>query len=151
MNSLWSKYIVASINKHFDTNRQSIKLFIEGSHRDTRETDCFMELRVDGPSFEELSNSCWRISVTINVLVQSQVSSSNMYDIQTVVGIAQAAFTNALNIYKYGGTGVNYDGSSLLCMQLTGPIKTINFGKVDVEVEVMQSTVESTYVGQLIL
>jgi len=143
------RWILASVSKHFDARRESLDMFIEGQHRDTQDKKNFIELRVDGPYFTELSKGYWRIYSEINVLVQSAMDDQNFHTIWTNIGIVAAAFTS-IPVYKYGN-GPDDDGSLFGCMNLISEargkerIQVSYFGKIAPSAELQQATVEGHY------
>ena len=148
MNEHWPRWIFASISKHFDANRGSLKLHIEGQYRDTRSEQDFIELRLNGPEFTELSKNYWRIRVRVNVLVQSVKNETNFHRIHTNVGIVVKAF-DTINIKKYGD-GVDDDDSLLGCLKLVQepgdePVAVHHFGQVDPSTQLVQAAVEGLY------
>lgn len=145
----WPRWIFASISKHFDANKQTLYLFIEGMHRETRSRKDFIELRVDGPYLTEQSKGYWRNYIEINVLVQSAMDDSDFHRIYKDVGIVVNAFTD-IPVYKYGNQA--YDDDSLLgCLKLVADargkerIQVSHFGKIEPNVPLLQATVEGHY------
>lgn len=143
------RWIFASVSKHFDAHKQTLKLYIEGMHRGTRDDKDFIELRVDGPYFTELSKGYWRIYSEINVLVQSAMDDTDFHRIWKDIGIVSAAFINLI-VYKYGD-GPDDDDSQLGCMKLISSargkerLQVSYFGKIAPSVEIHQATVEGHY------
>ena len=149
-----TRWIIASVSQHFMDRRQGLTVFMEGQVRDTRTLKDFLELRVDGPSMTELSKGYWRVFIEINVLVQSAQDNADYHRIYESVGIAAAAFTGTLSIYKYGDKAGD-DDSLVGCMQLQGDrskterIQISHFGQVEPETGVFQSSVEGHYAVNL--
>jgi len=149
----WPRWILASIQKHFDDRRDGLKLFVEGTYRNTSEDANFIELRVDGPSLTEISKDWWKIYVEVNILVQATMSDTDFHKIYTDVGTVLAAFTN-IELFKYGTE--SYDnGSQFGCLRLLSdargkqPVRIYNFGQVETSIPLMQSTLEGHYVTNL--
>jgi len=154
LNQNLTRWIIASISKHFEDRKQSLTVFIEGQIRKTRELLDFLELRIDGPNQTELSKGFWQVYVEINVLVQSAQNAANYHRIYNSVGIAVAAFTQSISILKLG-TAVGDDGSLVGCLNLQGDkearerIQISHFGQVEPETGIFQSSVEGHYVATL--
>jgi len=148
-NKNWPRWIFASVSKHFDANKDTLPLFIEGQYRNTRSEKDFLELRVDGPYFTEFSKGYWRAFIEINVLVQSAMDDSNFHRIHEDVGIAAAAFST-IHVYKYGN-GVDDDGTLLGCLKLVADhrgkerIQINHFGQIGPSEGLMQACVEGHY------
>jgi hypothetical protein len=145
----WPRWITASINKHFDARKQSLPLFIEGKHRETRSEKDFLELRRDGPYLTELSKGLWRVYVEVNILIQSAMDDTNMYRIDKNVGITVVACTD-IPVYKYGDESYD-DGSLLGCLNVVADnrgkerIQVNHFGKINTSTPLIQATVEVHY------
>jgi len=141
--------VFASICKHFDGKRQGIPLYIEGQTRNTRNQEDFLELRVDGPQFTELSHNEWKIYIEVNILVQSVMDDKNYHRIHQNVGIVAAAFSD-IEVFKYGK--LPGDNQELwTCIQLVQnersrqQINIFHFGQVDKQTRLMQAAVEGHY------
>ena len=145
------RWLFASVSKHFDDNKQTLPLYIEGQKRFTRSEKDFLELRMDGPILSEESKDYWRVYIEINVLVQSAEDEEDYHRIHKDVGIAIAAFTKRISVFKYG-TGAGDDQSFVGClMRQDGRrgrerIQVNHFGRIDPKTPLFQSTVEAHYI-----
>jgi len=153
-NPNWPRWIFATVSRHFNDAAiaASIPLFIEGQHRDTLQFKDFFELRMDGPTLQEVSKGCWLLRIEINILVQSAMDDSNYHRIHQNVGILTAAFEKAISVYKLGKNDPDPDDQSFLgCLKLlqnreTRDFLEINhFGIIDVKTKLVQATVEGHY------
>jgi hypothetical protein len=149
INKNWARWIISSIQKYVNDNRQGISLFVEGTPRNTRTLKDFMELRIDGPSFTEISKNYWLAVLDINIFVQSTQDETNFHRIYTNIGTVSSILTDML-IYKYG-SGVDDDDSLLGCLQLVQdaqgrkPIQVAFLGKIKPEVPIVQAIVEGNF------
>jgi len=141
----WPRWIKASCAKHFDSLRQGVFLYIDGMDRDTAKIKDFAEFRMDGPRTEELSLNEYRLTVTINVLVQHTMNEADMYGFERTMGVFQAAFTPDISVYRYGD-----DQSFVGCLRRDNPIKYNNFGVTDAIVRVQQGTLEARYIMEVL-
>lgn len=154
MRKHWPRWAYASFSKHFADHftANNLHLFVEGDDRDTALREKFCEFRMDGPRIRPVGRRRWEIFVPVNILVQTSMNDTNVYQHQTNIGIAQSGFARTISIYKYGN-GVDDDQSLLVCLSLMGdknnPLKTNNFGQVDTTVRLQQATVEGHYLGHL--
>lgn len=150
VNQNWARWSFASVSKHFDDNRQGLKLFIEGSHRDTREEKDYLEFRMDGPTLREVSKGCWKLRIEINILVTAALDEEDFHRIHRNAGIAQAAFVLGIPVLRYG-SGPDDDDSFLGCYKLLQSSSTRDFvelnhfGQIAQDVPLMQATVEGHY------
>ena len=150
LNQNWPRWVFASVSKHFDDKRQGLPLHIEGQHRDTRSLKDFIELRMDGPHFTEVSQNYWRIYVEVNILIQSTMDESSYHRIHQNAGIVAAAFTG-IGLFKYGN-GIN-DNPAVQwgCLQLLQDtsrreeLVIRHCGQVEPATKLLQSTVEGHY------
>jgi len=149
INKNWPRWVFASISKHFDGKRQGLPLFIEGQHRDTRSLKDFIELRMDGPQFTEISRKYWRLYFEINILVQSTIDDNNYHRIHQNVGIVAAAFSDIV-LFKYGD-GPDDDQELWACAHLMQDTRKrqhldiFHFGQIDKQCKLLQATVEGHY------
>jgi len=150
MNQNWPRWVKASVSQHFDDRRQGLKMYIEGQPRDTRKDKDFIELRMDGPQFTEVSKDYWRIYGEVNILVTSVMDNEDYHRIDRNVGIVAAAFTT-IRLFKYGADNPPDDQTQWACWDLLQDsgkrqrIDIFHFGQVDVKDEVMQASVEGHY------
>lgn len=144
----WARWIKASCAKHFDAARQGVTLYIDGMDRDTRNLKNFAEFRLDGPRTEGESLNEYKLTVIINVLIQHTMNEADLYGFERRMGIFHAAFTDAIDVYRYGN-GVVDDQSYLGCLIRDNVIKFNNFGVTDATVRVQQGTLEARYVMEI--
>jgi len=142
------RWIFASVSKHFDTNvrvAKSLSMYIEGQHRETRNTEDFFELRLDGPVLTELSRNYWRIYFEVNVLIQAAMNESDFHKIHRYAGYVASAFT-MISVYKYGD-----DDSLFACIPLLQDdrdrqrIQIFHLGQINKDIKVQQAVVEGHY------
>jgi hypothetical protein len=151
MNQHWARWIFASVCKHFDAKRGTIPMFVEGQQRVTRSLQDFIELRLDGPDFNEASKDYWSAYVEINVMIQSSMVDTDFHRIHRTVGVVSAAFTSAIPIYKYGTAPLIDTGAQIGCLSLVDDkynkerIKVRHFGQVNPDTQLMQASVEGHY------
>jgi hypothetical protein len=149
MNTNWSRWIFASICKHFDAHKDSLTMFIEHQLRDTRLIKDFIELRMDGPRFLQASKDYWEITVEINVLIQSTLDDKDYHRIERSIGIVVNAFTNIYVLRL--GNGVSDDQSLLGCLKLIQNagkreyLQVYRLGQVDKTNKIVQAVVEGHY------
>lgn len=145
-NPNWSRWIAASINKHFNDvlSASNLPLYIEGTDR---RTDCiqdYAELRYTGPRFTELSRNYWQIDIDLDVLVVSKTNDANIYTPETEVGVVLAAFTEDIAVFTYGDDPNVQLGCFRLSPDNPGVIVN-NFGYPRDQVRLRQASVEATY------
>lgn len=158
INKNWPRWFFSSVSKHFYSRRNTIPMFIEGQYRQQDEETKLLELRMDGPYFTEISRGLFRCFVEINVLAQASQSDSDFHIIHDLVGIAAAAFTDGIQIFKYGPTSnPDNDGSLLVCLSRIDDargkerVQISHFGKIETQTPVIQATVEGHYEGFITL
>lgn len=148
MNNHWPRWIFASISKHFETSLSDQKMFIEGEIRDTWEKKDFIELRVDGPYFQQFTKDNWRAKVEINILLQI-VMTNDTHLIHRQTGLVGSVFT-LIPVYKYGN-GVDDDDSQIGCLTLIQNARSnellviSHFGKIKPELPLLQASVEGHF------
>ena len=149
MNINWSRWTFASICKHFNDHKQSLVMFIENQLRNTRTLKDFIELRIDGPRFVEMSKDYWEVFVEVNVLIQSTLDDKDYHRIERDIGIVVAAFTG---IYVYRlGDGPEDNQSLLGCLHLVQEksnreyLQVYRLGQIDKTNQIVQAVVEGHY------
>lgn len=149
INVNWARWIHASINKQFNDNCHStVKLYIEGTERNTRAIKNFLELRIDGPKIDEISRNYYRLYVEINILAQALLD-VDIYQLQRLVGLAQSLFVD-IPVYKYG-TGTEDTEALLGCLQRITSVRgsefidATNFGQIAPDNKINQATIETHY------
>lgn len=159
----WPRWSKASIAKHFDENRQGIKLFVEAEDRDIdedHEGDVF-ELRIDGPNIKRFGTTYeWFLDFEINLLVGSVMRENDSYHFDKLIGIASTIFVPCIPIYRYGNNkdvnDVLYDpvidtGSLLGDLRLQQSasgrdwLEIHPFGQIRTDVKLQQATVEGHF------
>lgn len=144
----WVRWIYASINKHFDDRKGKYELYIEGDERTQSDEAEFAELRIDGPFITIPQKGLYLIDVEINVLTQTHLDPRQHYLAQEMVGVFARAFTNLLEVHKYGDGPLD-DGSLLECFHLQRDLREsidINYyGIIKEDVKITQTTIEGHY------
>lgn len=144
----WVRWCYESINKHFDDRKGSYELYIEGDIRTLQDEAEFAELRVDGPFIGYLQKNLFFLDIEINVLCQSHVDPDNHYSPQDMVGVFSKAFSNIIEVRKYGNDPLD-DGSLLGCFHLqrsrNEKIDVGYFGIVRTDTKIVQTTIEGHY------
>lgn len=146
-NEQWPLWIMRSINKSFYASLAASNLYIEGMTRDTRTLEKFFELRVDGPKATEESKDYWKLEVIVNILVMvAKVDDQNNIEDQ-YIGLASAALSSAINVYRYGKTAESIlnDDSLLGCLKRMPVIEPHRFGIIEPDTAIIQATVEARY------
>lgn len=143
----WARWILAGVSDHFDA--VSLPLFVEGQERNTKDQKSTMELRLDGPWYNEVSKNYWKIRVEINILIQTAMRVADFHLHHTNMGLVGAAFTD-ISIFRCGD-GPADDDSFLGCLKLIQDerkrerVVTSNFGQIETHVKIQQATVEGHY------
>jgi hypothetical protein len=146
MNPNWTRWIVASINKHFaDIIKPDLDLYIEGTDRRTGQEQNYAELRHDGPRCTELSKGYWHIDVVVDILVVSKTNDQDIYTLERNLGLVQSAFTEDIPVFKYGDDPSDQLGCLTLCPRPDEPIRTNNFGQVENDTRLRQASVDACY------
>ena len=137
MNSNWSRWIIASIAKHFDDGKGTYDFYIEGAPFDKEDAKAWVELRLGGPDVKEQTKDQFKIQVTVNLL-GAVVATERVYEIHDLVGHFSALCT-IIPVYKYG------DGAAHLgCLQPTSGVSVLHWGLTDDD-RLNQATVSLTY------
>ena len=148
INASWVRWIYASINKHFDNHKGDLPIYIEGDERTQNDREDFVELRIDGPFIKTPHKGLRYLDVEINLLIQSVLDPKDLYKVQRVTGIFSHAFTNLIEVYKYGNGPID-DNTLLGCFHAQRDLKegiAINyFGIIRQDTRITQATIEGHY------
>jgi len=148
--SNWDRWIFASVSQHFEDRRGTVPLYIEGMHRETNELEEFIELRIDGPWFTEISRNCWKIFVEINVLCQVVMNNQNFHRMRALTGLVSRIFDRCIKVYKFGNN-LQDDQSQFCVLQRQDggkgreKIQISHFGQIEPKLQLEQATVEAHY------
>lgn len=136
LNKNWTRWIRASIYKHFNTYRENLILFFEPQERISRE---YVEVRANGPIYIQLNRKEYDVLIDVSTIITTIVS-KDMYNIFKRQGIVESIMGKPINVLKYG----DGDGS-LGCLKLNGRLVSNYFGKIAHDVTLEQATVEGQY------
>lgn len=148
------RWIQASLYTWFkDQLKDKITVFIETTeHVDETgkvitNLPTWAEMRMNGPDVLKIHGRD-KYEITMNFLVETQLTDSNIYTHVKSVGLVYATFTPDITVFKLGN-GVDDDQSPVGCFILDtekgDPIVISNFGQLDVDVKLTQSTIEAHY------
>lgn len=145
----WARWIFASLSKHFQDNRQGIDFFVEGEDQKLENSENYIEFRMNGPIFNEVSKNFWKIEVVVNILVVSKQNAVDIHTIHRNVGIVAEAFKTCIPIKKYGDS-IDDSPTQVLGFMIRkiADKKDVNIshiGQVSADVKEMQSMVEAYY------
>jgi len=148
------RWIRASLYTWFgDQLKDKIHVFIElTEHVDKNgkivtKKPTWAEMRMDGPLVRECHGRD-KYTITMNFLVETQLTGNNVYTHDTSVGRVFATFAPSITVFKLGN-GVEDDKSAVGCLVLdteeSDPIVVHHFGQLDPAVKLTQSTVQAYY------
>jgi hypothetical protein len=159
----WARWIFASVAFHLKAIATTANLAVIVEHLDER-TEEFMqaadraEIRITGPSTQELAKGQYRLWVDANVLLTSRYDGAgkNAYDIIRLGGLFQEAMDSPIPVWNYGnqlGDYVDADPDShvsLGCL-LVRPgrnesVRLLHFGQTDKTDKLKQTVCDARYV-----
>jgi len=155
INANWDRWIFASIAKHFEISISGAYVYVEGEPRETTANAPWVEVRIDGPDWTELSSGYFTGRIEVNILC-AVVESSDTHAIRRVAGEVQSAFAAGIAVYKYGD-GAGDDDSLLGCLQLMTDhrgklgVKARYFGRIETTTPMQQASVEAHYTFEISL
>lgn len=128
INPDWVKWCTQSLNIHFkDLLEGCGYIHFEGRRRPSEEKVPRLEIRYDGPDFEEISNKCWEARVQVNILIVAKRDDRQVYSLETIKGKVALALDKCVHVYRYGET----DNPLLDCLHSKGKIIISNFTSKD--------------------
>lgn len=146
-----NRWIVASVNKWFYSQRGATYAFTEGFQRKTENLTQWFEIRTDGPYWDEKTRGEYHGDVEVNILITQKEGTGNAYDVHTLVGRIQGMFVYKIPVYKLGELTDDPENDGCFIGYLTlihgrrEAIKTSFFGKVRPDTAILQATVEGHY------
>lgn len=152
LNPNWDVWIQRSVAKHFSDRLSSYQVFIEGQERSNSKE--WIEVRLEGPSYNQLSKDNFKIDVTVNILVLVTEQDDRLRP-HIIAGDVASNYDRCLNMYKYGDPADNVlnDSSFLTSIYLQSRggvgVQKIYFGKTDPETQIHQVMLEGHYQGYL--
>jgi len=106
------------------------------------------EFRLDGPFSKEPSNNYWTHRIEVNLLVATNLSTQDFYSHERSVGIIYDAFRTEIPVFRLGN-GEFDNQAQLGCFQIQTEereaIIVSNFGQIETDIKLTQSTVEGHY------
>lgn len=139
-----SKWIFASVVKHFDDLRDGIHMFVEGESMDSNEThQQYFELRIDGPYYKNFTRNEYLVKSDINLLC-SAVIDGDSHRIHRLAGFISSLCTT-IGIRKYGADPVIDNGDFISCMNPEAEVKILHFGQIQMKVPLLQAAVRVRY------
>ncbi len=147
-NSNWARWIYSSVVVHFNNNRGTLPMFVEGDNRETQNVNKYFELRVDGPYSTEISRNYYKLEIEIGTVVCSIMQNIELYTQAELSGQVAKIFTPTIEVYKFGD-GPDDDGSLLACLYLKQgrkeKLEIKHIGRVSPDTRLNRSIVEGHY------
>jgi hypothetical protein len=146
LSSNFPVWVSKSIVKHFtDALDTSHNVIVEGERKSTETTVEHIELRIDGPKLNEISNNLWHSRVEVDFLVLAD-SGVNLYRPHQICGEIQRVCTDII-LYKIDDTGniIKKLGCLTLIPQIRDNIAITHYGQFKPDVPITQSTVVVHY------
>lgn len=145
INENWSRWIKASIVKHFvDTLTATAPVFVEGTDRTTATQEDFFEVRLEGPRIKEQTKNNYVLTVLPNIAIQAKLDDVDAYKMQRLMGKVQSIFPKSLAVNRYGD-GPPDDGTLLGCLDIIGELRSNYFGQIDNVLRIEQATIEGDF------
>ncbi len=145
MNSNWPRWIYASASKIFQAMADAypVHLFLEGTKRRTDTQSNFIEFRMQGPRITEISNNFFRLDVEINILYSVTIGTDFHLPYKLAGKIVETM--GDICVYKWN------DGDAFLSVLTLKrqPVIVSHFGQARADTEIVQGTIEGSYVMHL--
>lgn len=154
MNSNWARWVFASCSKQF-LNYFDTKGIVSFAHGDDSNTGTFqnaIEFRMDGPNGKWLTKTEWDLFIEISLLITTMKDDKDAHLPEKYLGIAASAFTKGIKVFRFGD-GPDDDPTFLegcLTLEAEGrePLTLAKFGVVQVDLPVIQASVNGHYKGR---
>lgn len=147
-----TRWIFASVTKHFYDRRGGYEMWIEGQRRRGGEDANQIEVRMDGPDLTEVSKDYWRVFIEVNILCSAVLDDQSFHTLHQMVGDISSKFTN-IGVFRLGvDTDPSNDGTLIGCLELVqhpspsrGRLRIRHFGQVNPEIALIRASVEGHY------
>jgi hypothetical protein len=157
-NANWPRWILASIADYFSTAVAAIPLplLVEGIDERMGDKEHYdhAELRINGPTIQELSKGYFKLVVGVNVLLTELMDRPNVYDLQDWCGVISRIMDGPINLYHFGPSTLGVDdGAWFDCLTpentVFAPNRIFHFGQISKTDRVRQSMVDGAFVVYL--
>lgn len=147
----WFRWVLASVNTHFQNYKHTYILYLEGDERTTGDEEDYAELRMDGPLIQVPQKGLYWLDYDINILIQSHMNHIQLYNMHIAMGTFAKGMTQDIPVYKYG-SGPLDDQTLLGCLKLhhtqragNRGIEVNTFGIIHQDTRITQTTLEGHY------
>lgn len=142
INPDWDRWIRSSVNVYLDAEIRTalgeMKILPEGApEQDRAGAQDWIEIRMDGPKYQPLGNSEWRVTVEINLLINSLINEGNIYRHRDIAGEIAAILSGTIPVKKYG----NDNTISLGCLRIED-IYTHYYDRAGKDTPLKQATID---------
>lgn len=148
VNANLTRWINASVDKYFNTNKGSYTLYVEGTEPNLKDAMTWAELRKTGPNINPQSQGEFEITLDINILCGNKQDKKDFHKIHRIVGHFQNLM-KTIHVYRYGPDVLVDTGAFVGCLELRQdlekPISTIPWGVLDESMKIENVTVEAFY------
>ena len=163
----WARWVFASVAKALKevvATEQNLAVLVEQLDERTKEFEQKtnkVEIRITGPSTQELSKGYFRNCVDMNVLLTCRYDGAqkNAYTIFRLAGLYQAALSTPIGVWNYGSEDGDYiEGQPdtlvfIGCLKprpgIQDSTKVLHFGQIDPVSKLSQTMVDARYVMYL--
>lgn len=147
------RWIISSANYYYTENIDIVPIEVTGDMRN-QDNEKYAELRIDGPTFKRRPGNRIYAEIEVNFLITIKLDfNESDYFLQKVQGQIYQVAEKDLLIYKYGAE-VGDDESFIGCMSIVPltrtdrAIRISNFGEVEADKRILQSSMEFHYGGE---
>jgi hypothetical protein len=154
INDKWQRYIAASINNHFMVQLglldPTIEVFIEGQHRTNVKSTKIVEIRFDGPYWQEQTRNDFYGLVEINNLSQWKMDDTDNYTIWDMIGKVSRVMTMCIPVFNYENPAIPLiQIGTLQRLDKKDDVQVHYFGQIDTIDKIQQATCEAHYFIEL--
>ncbi len=142
------RWIQTSLNTHFNAGKGGYTLFLEGNEINLGDLPAYVELRINGPRYKEVSRSNFLIELEVN-LACSVKFGANAYELANMLGHFRNLCDQTIPVSKYQDTDpAEFVGCFILRNDEPNPIDIVNWGMVNVgagPIRMMHATIDAYY------
>lgn len=144
-NPNWARWTYSSFAQYFTTAIAPFPLFIEGQDRRTNDKTDYAELRIDGPFMKECSKGYWELVIEISILVVGYINETDLWKQSRNCGLVSSTF-QAVSMKNFGNADPPMDiGCYEIFTDGRDRILISNFGQINADSQMLQSTVDAKY------
>lgn len=136
------KWLSRAVNTYVDENRQDTQMYAEGEIIDMAKAQEWVEVRLTGPRYKQLSNNVEHYELDVNLMISVKLDQKNLYRPQELSGYFASKLQAAIPVFNDSNQPI---GCLTLRDDVNPAIDVIQWGVIDATTNVFQITIDGFY------